>query len=237
MKMNIFLIVLGVVLINIGIYRIISQNKTKQISESQSKIAVVEDETPIAEVYEDQEDKVYPTTTEESEEKSSKDLAKERGNAFEDFVCNLLSDWRLKLLDRTQDAVSSGGVVAESCKNPDLHVEQKRGEGKPIDYYLECKYRSNWKDGAVTFEDWQFDRYRKFQKDNKRKVLIALGVGGTPDNPKTFMIVPLDSIQDNTIKQIKTQYVVQPTSSSLIEYMNDYFTTVFDKAKERKKKS
>lgn len=149
-------------------------------------------------------------------------------------MVNLLADWRLKLLERTQDAVSSAGVVAESCKNPDLHVEQKRGNSE-IDYYLECKYRSKWDDnGEIRFEDWQLDRYRQFQRDNHRKVLIALGVGGKSSAPETFMIVPIDSIKGNTIKKIKTQYRVSATSSALIEYMNDYFTTVFDKAKERK---
>lgn len=68
--------------------------------------------------------------------------AKMKGNVFEDFVVNLLADYRFTLLDRTQDAVSSAGVVAESCKNPDLHVRQKRGNTE-IDYYIECKYRSH----------------------------------------------------------------------------------------------
>lgn len=161
------------------------------------------------------------------------DKRKEIGNSYEDFVVNLLADWRLTLLDRTQDAVSSAGVVAESCKNPDLHVQQKRGNGT-IDYYMECKYRSSWEDGKVTFEDWQLDRYRQFQRDNKRKVIIALGVGGTPSAPATFMLVPLDSVNGNSIKQIRTQFVVQPNSTAFVEYMDNYFTTVFDVAKNRK---
>lgn len=160
--------------------------------------------------------------------------AKEKGDAFEDFVVNLLADWRLKLLDRTQDKVSSAGVVAESCKNPDLQVSQKRGNSD-IDYYLECKYRSRWKDGAITIEDWQLDRYRQFQSYNHRKVLFAIGVGGTPSAPASFMLVPLDSVKGNSIKQINTQFAVEPTSSGLVEYMNNYFLTVFKKARAKKK--
>ena len=138
----------------------------------------------------------------------------------------------MKLLDRTQDAVSTAGVVAESCKNPDLHVQQKRGKSE-IDYYLECKYRSQWKDGAVIFEDWQLDRYRQFQRSNRRKVIFALGVGGTPSAPASFMLVPLDSVKGNSIKQIKTEFAVEPSSSALVEYINNYFSKVFSKAKHK----
>lgn len=153
---------------------------------------------------------------------ASEPTAKEKGDAFENFVVNLLADHRLTLLDRTQDAVSSAGVVAESCKNPDLHVQQKRGKSD-IDYYLECKYRSHWTDDAVTFEDWQIDRYRKFQRDNRRKVIIALGVGGTADAPATFRLVPLDSIRGNAIRKIDTKFAVDQTPSALVEYMERLF--------------
>lgn len=157
---------------------------------------------------------------------------KEKGDAFEDFVVNLLADWRLKLLDRTQDKVSSAGVFAESCMNPDLHVQQKRGESN-IDYYIECKYRSRWKDGEVAFDDLQFNRYRKFQRDNHRKVIIALGVGGSPSAPATFMLVPLDSIKNNVVKKVSTGYCINPSSTDLVEYMDTYFSKVFSKAKHK----
>ncbi len=159
--------------------------------------------------------------------------SKKKGDAFEDFVCNLLNDWRLKLLDRTQDKKSSAGVVAESSKNPDLHIQQKRGNSN-IDYYIECKYRSRWNSGEVHFEGWQLERYRKFQKANKRKVIIALGVGGTPAKPAELMLVPLDSIHNDRIRQIDKQYVVSPSPDNFVRYIDNYFTTVFQTARSRK---
>lgn len=159
------------------------------------------------------------------------DDPKQKGDNYEDFVVNLLADWRFGLLNRTQDKKSSAGVVAESSKDPDLHVKQKRGKDY-IDYYIECKYRSRWKDGKIEFENWQLNRYRKFQRDKHRKVLIALGVGGTASRPDTLMIVPLDSIKGNAIRQIDTKYMVQPNSDALYSYMNTYFTSVFDKARQ-----
>lgn len=171
---------------------------------------------------------------EPAQEMSAYETAKAKGDAFENFVVDLLADWRLRLIDRTQDAVSTAGVIAESCKNPDLHVRQKRGNST-IDYYLECKYRSHWDDRAVQFERWQIERYRRFQREKHRKVVIALGVGGTPSGPEILMLVPLDSIKGNTIKQISTRFVVEPSPSSLVEYMNSYFDEVFTAAKLSKK--
>lgn len=165
----------------------------------------------------------------------SVDTQKTKGDAFEDFVVNLLADWRLKLLDRTQDKKSTAGVVAESSKNPDLHIQQKRGKGT-IDYYIECKYRSHWQNGEVSFEEWQLNRYRQFQRSNHRKVIIALGVGGSPSSPTTFRLVPLDSIKHNSIREIDTKFAVSATSSSLVDYIDHYFTSVFTTSKERKAK-
>lgn len=167
--------------------------------------------------------------------KNSEPTTKEVGDDFEDFVVNLLADYRLSLIDRTQDAMSSAGVVAESCKNPDLHVKQKH-KNSEIDYYIECKYRSNWYNNAIHFEDWQIERYKKFQRNNHRKVIIALGVGGTPKNPEIFRLVPLDSIHNNLIRKIDTHFTIEPTSSALVEYMDNYFELVFNKANSRKKK-
>ena len=56
--------------------------------------------------------------------------SKTKGNDFEDFVVNLLADWRFKLLDRTQDHKSSAGVVAESSKNPDQ--EANNIQSRPV---------------------------------------------------------------------------------------------------------
>lgn len=264
MKMNVALIIIGVIFIVVGVVRIVALNNEatvyywpeERVAQSE---ATTQQAAPVSPAQRDTIVVVHrevvrevvhtsaPTQVEiaqfeptgemqaQQEAKSEIDLHKEKGNQFEDFVVNLLADWRLKLLDRTQDAVSSAGVVAESCKNPDLHVQQKRGESK-IDYYLECKYRSDWDNGAVKFEGWQLDRYRQFQRDNRRKVIIALGVGGTPSSPETFMLVPLDSISNryNDIRKIQTQFAVEPTSSALCEYLNHYFNEVFNTAKQRR---
>jgi hypothetical protein len=155
------------------------------------------------------------------------------GQKFEDYVVNLLADSRFRLLDRTMDKKTSEGVYAESCMNPDLHISQAH---KPnwLDYYIECKYRSSWYQGQVKFEQYQIDRYRKFQGTERRKVLFALGIGGKPDAPKSLMIVPLDSLDGYAIKQDWVfKYRIDATSDGLYNYMSDYFTTVFANSKHK----
>ncbi|MDE6537336.1 MAG: hypothetical protein K2M13_04800 [Muribaculaceae bacterium] len=241
-NMGITMIVIGAVLLISGIVIVTTKTNPTERKEPFANSTPIENQTnysyynsTVANASAVTEPSVTESTVQlEKPSKTTKEDSKAKGNAFEDFVVNLLADWRLKLLDRTQDAVSSAGVVAESCKNPDLHVQQKRGNGE-IDYYIECKYRSNWNNGKVTFKEWQLSRYRQFQKENRRKVLFALGVGGTPSSPDTFMLVPLDSIRDNSIQQIKTEFVIKPTPSSLVDYMNSYFTKVFSKAIQKSK--
>lgn len=240
--MGIIMIVIGAVLLISGIVIVTTKTNPTERKEPfadstpiENQINYSEHNSTVANASAVTEPSVTESTAQlEKPSKTPEEDSKSKGNAFEDFVVNLLADWRLKLLDRTQDAVSTAGVVAESCKNPDLHIQQKRGNGE-IDYYIECKYRSNWNNGKVAFKDWQINRYRQFQRDSHRKVLIALGVGGTPSAPETLMIVPLDSVKDNSIGQIKTEYVIAPTPSALVDYMNSYFTKVFAKVKRNSK--
>jgi hypothetical protein len=156
------------------------------------------------------------------------------GQTFEDFVVNLLADSRFRLLDRTMDKKTSEGVYAESCMNPDLHISQAH-KPKWLDYYIECKYRASWYQGQIKFEQYQVERYKKFQGSAQRKVLFALGVGGKPEAPKSLLIVPLDSLDNNAIKQDWIfKYSINATSDGLYNYMSDYFKTVFTNSKNNK---
>jgi hypothetical protein len=158
---------------------------------------------------------------------SPKTHSEEIGQAFENYIVNLLADSRFKLLDRTQDIKSTAGVYAESCMNPDLHVEQKFSS-RPIDYFIECKYRSRWFEGKVQFEDYQVKRYKEFQRKQHRKVLFALGVGGTPAAPQELMIIPLDQLVNGAVLESDhLQYRISSTSDDLYIYVESYFKQVF----------
>lgn len=155
--------------------------------------------------------------------------SKDKGTVFEDFVADLLADPRLTLLDRTQDRTSSRGIYAESCKNPDLHIKQPYGNGY-VEYYLECKYKSHRNsDGSVIFDSYKIARYRNFQRENRRKVLLAVGIGPLPYSPEEFLIVPLDSLNGNALPEDVSAFRVHPTPEHLISYINQYFNKVFSK--------
>lgn len=155
-----------------------------------------------------------------------------KGKLFEKFVVDLIPiNLGFKLLSWRGDKVHAN-IYSQDSLYPDLWIQHPKSSGS-IDYYIECKYRSWWDDNEVIFEDWQIKRYKDFQREKKRKILIALGVGGSPEKPETLMIVPLDSINDGRIKKIDTQFVVTPTSDNFVKYMNNYFYTVFSKTKEK----
>jgi hypothetical protein len=187
----------------------------------------------------DEDKKVYskePTrevTTKPIDDRSEQEII---GQKFEDYFVNFLADKRFTLLDRTMDRKTSEGVYPESCKNPDLHISQVYLSRK-VDYYIECKYRSSWKSGKVEIMQYQINRYRKFQQAAKgHKVLFALGVGGTPDNPQTLMLVPLDSLERNYILQSwANKYEIRKSSNGIYNFMKVYFDDVFQKAQERRK--
>ena len=227
------LIIAGIISIIAGV-NLVLKSESESESEPTYSFTLPDSKPAIAAPVYNPEPAAPSTVSAESVQEEEKPLTpKEKGDAFENFVCDLLADWRLKLLDRTTDAVSSAGVVAESCKNPDLHVQQKFGKSD-IDYFLECKYRSSWRDDCVTFEAWQIERYRQFQRANRRKVVFAVGIGGTPSAPETFLLVPLDSLIDNSIRRIDTKYVVVPSPDGLVSYMDNYFNSVFAQSRAKK---
>ncbi len=157
-NMGIIMIVIGAVLLISGIVIVTTKTNPTEGMEPFADSTPIENQinysnhnSTVANALAVTEQSVTESTAQlEKPSKTPEEDSKAKGNAFEDFVVNLLADWRLKLLDRTQDAVSTAGVVAESCKNPDLHIQQKRGNGE-IDYYIECKYRSNWEQRKSSF--------------------------------------------------------------------------------------
>lgn len=233
--MGITLIIIGAVCLTTGILFLVQPTKEVKV------VCQHHENQPIPHSVEQPQEE--PTPSEEPSKQSEAKPAvsptetkrtrpEEIGQAFENFVVNLLADSRFTLLDRTQDTKSTAGVYAESCKNPDLHIEQTHTP-RSIDYYIECKYRSRWHEGKVQLEDYQVKRYKEFQGKHHRKVLFALGIGGTPAAPQTLMIVPLDQLNQGAIlESSQEQFKIAPTSEALYAYIDSYFTQVFTAKKK-----
>jgi hypothetical protein len=214
--MGIAFIILGTVCLTIGIVCLTQSTNTAVNANDGNKFIAGETAAPKSESL---ADKLAIET--------KKTRSEEIGQAFENFIVNLLADSRFKLLDRTQDSRSTEGVYAESCMNPDLHIEQMHTPCA-IDYYVECKYRSRWYDGKIQFEDYQIKRYKEFQGKHHRKVLFAIGVGGTPTAPQELLVIPLDKLSNGAvIEEGHGSYRIAATSEALYSYVENYFRQVF----------
>lgn len=130
--------------------------------------------------------------------KAEPKTSKEKGNDFEAFIADVLNANSIKLKQWNQGTVSGSGVIADNALNPDFFVEQPDGQ-KTLEYWVECKWRAKLDNDAFSIDGKQYDRYRKIQRESKRKIIVAVGLGGSPDKPKETFFIPLDSIKDGKI--------------------------------------
>ena len=100
------------------------------------------------------------------------------------FFLHLRRQWN-------QGATSPDGAYAENELNPDFLVAHRDDK---LEYWVECKYRSSIPPKGFDLEEYQMTRYRSIQGKSRKKVLIALGVGGSPSAPQNFYVIPLDSL-------------------------------------------
>jgi hypothetical protein len=130
---------------------------------------------------------IQPTTTQEL-------TNYEKGVAFEKFIVDLFDDRNFLLLDWRSDKRSSKGIKPISSTNPDL-VFTSKGKYKTR-FAVECKWKSYFKNGLILWaEDYKIRNYDNYQFERQTSVLIAIGIGGYPDNPSKLYITPLDNIK------------------------------------------
>lgn len=250
MKMNILIIIVGIFLVCLGVFRIVRQSSSTQedrsidFSEKVSKPTLSED-IPAITFSNDSTERTY-NRKDVAEEKAvdihkkneesiaSVQDSKSKGNEFENFVANFFTDRnKYTVLEWNQGQTSSQGVYAKADENPDFKIEHKLSDDFKITYWVECKYRSSFNSDAVIIKDYQLNRYRKIQRESHRKVLVAIGVGGTPSSPKSFYLVPLDSIDGEKISfdDLKPFYMSSP-KERYDYWVTSYFRNkVFKKAK------
>ena len=113
----------------------------------------------------------------------------EKGDLFEGFVIqSIVKVNRVRLIAQVSD-YNENGVFAEENFEPDLKFAQNSSGN----FAVECKWRSRFQENG--FIKWsypeQIERYYRYQKENDVPVFIALGIGGQPDHPQEFYLVPL----------------------------------------------
>lgn len=128
---------------------------------------------------------------------------KKQGRIFEQFMVeNLYKKFELigwscdKLVDKeiSLDTTKYGSTI----HNPDLLLRYKKSPWFIL--AIECKWTSEIENLKQSHKE-QIQNYYKFERKEKVKVYMALGVGGTGDNPEDIYIFPLSGkiIKDKKI--------------------------------------
>lgn len=153
---------------------------------------------------------------------------KEKGNDFEELIADIIRYNGLRIKQWNQGTVTKNGTIGENALNPDFFVEQSTDK-KPIEYWIECKWRASLYADKFSLERYQYDRYRKIQRESKRKIILAIGIGNEPSDPKEMFFVPLDSISDGEISkdEMKHFFLSNPKAHLSKRMQNWFFNEVF----------
>jgi hypothetical protein len=100
---------------------------------------------------------------------------------------------------RTHDFHVNNQDYVESSLYPDFLFRDKKSNKE---FFVEAKYRENLFQGKVNWcKDYQLRRYRKLRNEISAKtpIIIAIGLGGRPDNPKQIFLIPLEEIKYSSL--------------------------------------
>lgn len=120
-----------------------------------------------------------------------------RGCAFEKFVVKTLcgSDNPAFTLLSWRSDKKVDGIFAKDSLMPDLKLAIN---GKPCDgvILVECKYRHDPMN-LTRIPSKILSRYQLQGADSRCPVVMALGAGGSPEDPEFFTVVPLSKFINN----------------------------------------
>lgn len=162
------------------------------------------------------------------------DYKVKNGLQFEQLMVSFLKDnSTFKLLEWTGDKYVDG-IYDLNNLNPDLHIRQVINNVS-IDYYIECKWHHFWQRGEKGYyyemRESQLQRYRRFQREKKRVVLVAYAFGRTGSNPRGIYLIPLHAFRDNKISKTVAdkKYRIEQTSEAFTLYMEHFFNQLFSR--------
>jgi hypothetical protein len=126
------------------------------------------------------------------------DYNKKNGLDFEKFVATNFDPLYFKITKWAGDKYA-GGVYSSENLDPDIQLKITLGS-KSADLAVECKWRrSAYKNKVQISGPEQLQRYKKFAKDRKMPVFIALGLGGTGEQPNDLFVIPVESLHSETV--------------------------------------
>lgn len=125
---------------------------------------------------------------------------KEKGNEFEKFVVTKFNKKYFKIMEWAGDKYVNG-IYAETTTQPDLRIKFTLYDLEK-EFAVECKYRSYYfKDGIDWAKDNQRNNYQNYSEAKGIITFVAIGVGGTADNPEELFIVPLQELKSDFISK------------------------------------
>ncbi len=164
------------------------------------------------------------------------DYRKKNGLLFEKLMVSFLKDGNtFKLLAWTSDKCVNG-IYDPANLNPDIHVRQVVN-GIMVDYYIECKWHHFWQRDEHGYfyelKSEQLQRYRRFQRNNKRVVFVAYAYGRTGGNPRGIYLVPLHAFRHCRLQKAVAdrKYRIEQSAEAFGRYTAHYFATLFAKKK------
>ena len=125
------------------------------------------------------------------------DQNKKAGLDFEKFVVKKFNRRHFDITEWTGDKYVEGRF-SKANYHPDLLMKRK-SDSVSERFSIECKWKRRFAKEIIIASESQIVRYRQYETKMKVPVFIALGLGGTGDNPKEFYIIPLKEMSSNTI--------------------------------------
>lgn len=120
-----------------------------------------------------------------------------KGEEFEKFLQKkIFVRSEYDLVAKTHDYHENSQDYVESSLYPDFQFREKLSNEE---FWVEAKYREKSFQGKIEWcKDYQLQRYNKLLHSNI-SVIIAIGFGGRPENPKRLFLVPLEVAKYSTL--------------------------------------
>jgi len=118
-----------------------------------------------------------------------------KGYLFEQWVVSQFLDRKFQLQEWRSDK-HFGEIYPASSRHPDLVFKMFTSSGQKVFFAIECKWRAKIYEGRL---DWASVSkrvvYYEFGTRLKMPVHIAIGIGGSPDQPEQTYLIPFEKIR------------------------------------------
>jgi hypothetical protein len=125
--------------------------------------------------------------------------SREKGLAFEKFVVGRFNKAYFTLKQWQGDKFHNGRF-AEANQHPDLLWEFAL-KGEKHAFAVECKWKAQLPEEHDWAESRQIENYRQFASEIQVPVFVTLGFGGTPSEPESVYILPLERLTNSQVKK------------------------------------